>query len=49
MIREQIVATGAVRVLVHLYGGQGTMNVPSWSPDGMSVAFVSYTYGAPSI
>ena len=24
------------------YGGQGTINVPSWSPDGKSIAFVSY-------
>ena len=33
---------GKPRVLVHLYGGQGTINVPSWSPDGRFVAFVSY-------
>jgi TolB protein len=38
-----------VRVLALLYGGQGTMNVPSWSPDGRAVAFVSYTYGNPEI
>ena len=30
------------RVLTRLFGGQGTINVPSWSPDGTSVAFVSY-------
>ena len=24
------------------YGGQGTINVPSWSPDSQKVAFVSY-------
>jgi TolB protein len=49
MIREQAIATGEVRVLAHLYGGQGTMNVPSWSPDGKYAAFVSYTYGDPAI
>ncbi len=30
------------RVLATLYGGQGTINVPSWSPDSKEVAFVSY-------
>ncbi len=34
---------GKPNVLAFLYGGQGTMNVPSWSPDGRQVAFVSYT------
>ena len=33
---------GEVQVLTKLFGGQGTMNVPSWSPDGRNVAFVSY-------
>ena len=32
------------KVLAYLYGGQGTMNVPSWSPDGKKIAFVSYTF-----
>ena len=31
-----------VRVLTKLFGGQGTINVPSWSPDGLKLAFVSY-------
>jgi TolB protein len=35
------------KVLAYIYGGQGTMNVPSWSPDGSKVAFVSFTYGRP--
>jgi Tol biopolymer transport system component len=25
------------------YGGQGTFNVPSWSPDSKKIAFVSYS------
>jgi regulation of enolase protein 1 (concanavalin A-like superfamily) len=31
-----------IRPLATLFGGQGTINVPSWSPDGAQVAFVSY-------
>jgi TolB protein len=29
-------------VLTRMFGGQGTINVPSWSPDGKQIAFVSY-------
>jgi Tol biopolymer transport system component len=32
------------KVLAYIYGGQGTINVPSWSPDGKKIAFVSYTF-----
>jgi Tol biopolymer transport system component len=31
-----------IRELVNLFGGQGTINVASWSPDGKSLAYVSY-------
>jgi Tol biopolymer transport system component/regulation of enolase protein 1 (concanavalin A-like superfamily) len=34
----------AIKTAAFLYGGQGTINVPSWSPDSKRVAFVSYTY-----
>src|SRR5262249_40880222 len=30
------------RVIATLFGGQGTMNAPSWSPDSTQLAFVSY-------
>jgi Tol biopolymer transport system component len=33
---------GESRVIAQLFGGQGTMNVNSWSPDGRRIAFVSY-------
>jgi TolB protein len=31
-----------ISVLARLFGGQGTINVPSWSPDSKDVSFVSY-------
>lgn len=33
----------AVQVLTSFFGGQGTINVNSWSPDSKRFAFVSYT------
>jgi TolB protein len=33
------------RTLVALHGGQGTLNVPSWSPDGSTLAYVAYPIG----
>lgn len=33
---------GASQTIVRLFGGQGTMNVNSWSPDNRTLAFVSY-------
>jgi TolB protein len=41
-LRLMSLADGKVRVLAKLFGGQGTINVPSWSPDSKNVAFVSY-------
>lgn len=36
--------SGEIKTLCELTGGQGTLNVPSWSPDGKRFAFVSYAY-----
>lgn len=41
MLRLMPAAGGAPRVLAYLYGGQGTLNAPSWSPDSKRIAFVS--------
>ncbi|MEU4197818.1 biopolymer transporter Tol [Kribbella sp. NPDC026611] len=37
-----LTSDGEVRELTTLFGGQGTMNVPSWSPDSRSFAYVTY-------
>jgi Tol biopolymer transport system component len=44
MLRRMAVSGGPVETVAVLYGGQGTLNVPSWSPDSRKIAFVSYTY-----
>ena len=33
---------GDPQIILELFGGQGTLNVPSWSPDSRSFAYVSY-------
>ena len=43
-LRLMSLADNMVRVLAKLFGGQGTINVPSWSPDSTKLAFVSYAY-----
>ena len=35
------------KIIATLFGGQGTINVPSWSPDSKKIAFVSYRLVAP--
>lgn len=42
-LRMMPVSGGQPRVLAYVYGGQGTINVPSWSPDSKRIAFVSNT------
>ena len=41
MLRLMSLRDKKVTVLAKLFGGQGTINVPSWSPDSTQVAFVS--------
>ena len=42
MLRLMSLSDGKLSVLAKLFGGQGTINVPSWSPDSKQLAFVSY-------
>lgn len=42
MLRIMPVDGDEPRVLTELFGGQGTINVPSWAPDSRRFAFVSY-------
>ena len=42
MLRMMTMKDGKIVELGKLFGGQGTINVPSWSPDGKEIAFVSY-------
>jgi TolB protein len=34
---------GTPKVIAYLYGGQGSINTPSWSPDSKRIAFISNT------
>jgi len=43
LLRVMPVAGGPPRVVAYVYGGQGTINVPSWSPDSRLLSFVSNT------
>ncbi|HMJ17253.1 MAG TPA: hypothetical protein VK478_02600 [Gemmatimonadaceae bacterium] len=40
-LRLMPIGGGPARVIAYVYGGQGTINVASWSPDGKRLAFVS--------
>ena len=44
VIRLMPMHGGKPKVIATLFGGQGTINVPSWSPDSTKIAFVSYRH-----
>ena len=40
-IRYMPITGGTPKVLAYFYGGQGSINTPSWSPDSKRIAFIS--------
>jgi TolB protein len=42
-IRYMPLSGGTPKVLAYFYGGQGSINTPSWSPDSKRIAFISNT------
>ena len=40
-IRIMPASGGAPKTIGYIYGGQGSMNTPGWSPDGKRIAFVT--------
>ncbi len=47
VLRIMPTSGGEPKILATLFGGQGTINIPSWSADSKNVAFVSYRLVAP--
>jgi TolB protein len=43
-LRLMDLANGRTTLLSSIFGGQGTINVPSWSADSTQIAFVNYLY-----
>jgi hypothetical protein len=41
-LRRMRLSDRTIDVLGRFFGGQGTVNVPCWSPDGRRIAFVTY-------
>jgi len=40
-LRMMPASGGDLKVIAYLYGGQGSINTPSWSPDSKKIAFIS--------
>ena len=43
LLRLMPASGGVPKTIAYIYGGQGTINTPSWSPDSKRIAFVSNT------
>ena len=43
-LRLMSLRNNQINILARLFGGQGTINVPCWSPDSRKIAFVSYQW-----
>ncbi|PSR52144.1 biopolymer transporter TolR [Adhaeribacter arboris] len=42
-LRLMPITGGTPKVIAYVYGGQGSINTPSWSPDSKRIAFISNT------
>lgn len=42
-LRLMPITGGQPKVIAYVYGGQGSINTPSWSPDSKKIAFISNT------
>lgn len=42
-LRLMPIAGGKPKIIAYVYGGQATINTPSWSPDSKKIAFISNT------
>ncbi|WP_018615470.1 TolB family protein [Segetibacter koreensis] len=42
-LRLMPVSGGEPKIIAYVYGGQGTINSPCWSPDSKKIAFASYS------
>lgn len=40
-LRIMLASGGIPRTIAYIYGGQGSINVPSWSPDSKMIAFIT--------
>ena len=47
LLRLMPLAGGRIEEIAKFFGGQGTINVPSWSPDSQKVAYVTYELLSP--